>query len=50
MDEHTNKVKCPNCGQEIDVSDLLYHQLDDELNAKYKKALDDEKRMVSNKD
>jgi len=44
MDEHTNKVKCPNCGQEIDVSDLLYHQLDDELNAKYKKALDDEKR------
>ena len=20
MDEHTNKVKCPNCGQEIDVS------------------------------
>jgi hypothetical protein len=44
MDEHTNKVKCPNCGQEIDVSDLLYHQLDDELSEKYKQALAEEKR------
>ncbi len=48
MDEHANKVKCPNCGQEIDVSDLLYHQLDDELNDKYKKALDEEKRKFDN--
>ncbi len=44
MEEHTNKVKCPNCGQEIDVSDLLYHQLDDELSEKYRQALADEKR------
>ena len=35
MEQHANKIECPNCGQEIDVNELLYHKLDDELKKKY---------------
>lgn len=27
-------IKCPNCGTEIDVNEILYHQLEDELKQK----------------
>ena len=27
-------IKCPNCNTDIDVNDILYHQLEDELNQK----------------
>ena len=40
-------IKCPDCQTEIDVNEILYHQLEEELNKKaqkkdqeYKKALD----------
>jgi hypothetical protein len=35
MDENANRIACPNCGQEIDVNELLYHKLDEELSRKY---------------
>jgi hypothetical protein len=30
-------VKCPKCGAEIDVSEVLYHQIQEELSAKFEK-------------
>ena len=30
-----SKIKCPNCGADIDVNDILYHQLEKEKKAKF---------------
>jgi len=30
----TTTIKCPNCGTEINVNEILYHQLEDELKQK----------------
>lgn len=35
MNQHTSKINCPKCGTEIDVSEILYTQLDEELKIKY---------------
>jgi hypothetical protein len=43
MSQVSNQIKCPNCGQEIDVNDILYHQLDDELRKQYNDELAKEK-------
>jgi len=32
--QNTATIKCPNCQTEIDVNEILYHQLEDELNEK----------------
>jgi len=34
MDNKTT-IKCPNCGSDIDVNDVLYHQLENELKRKF---------------
>ncbi|MFV9614601.1 MAG: DUF2130 domain-containing protein [Gammaproteobacteria bacterium] len=39
MSEETGQIKCPNCGENIDVNEILYHQLDGELKKKYKDNL-----------
>ena len=39
MSEETSQIKCPNCGEIIDVNEILYHQLDNELKKKYKDSL-----------
>ena len=39
MGKNVNTIKCPNCGQEIDVNELLYHQLSDEIESKYREKL-----------
>jgi hypothetical protein len=44
MEDHANRIACPNCGQEIDVNELLYHQLDEELSRKYAAKLAGEQR------
>ncbi len=31
MNNETNKIRCPNCGKDIDVNEILYHQLDEEI-------------------
>lgn len=46
MEKQANKIKCPNCGQEIDVNNLLYHQLDDELKEKYNNEMLQEKNKL----
>jgi hypothetical protein len=32
--QNNTKIKCPNCSTDIDVNDILYHQLEDELKQK----------------
>ena len=39
MPQESNTVRCPNCAHELDVNDILYKQLDDELRQKYEAQL-----------
>jgi hypothetical protein len=39
-----NYIKCPNCGTQIDVNDLLSHQLEEEIRQKYQAQLAEEKQ------
>lgn len=41
------QIKCPNCGETIDVQDILAHQLEDELKKKYEAQLVKEKEKYS---
>jgi len=34
-----NKINCPNCGTDIDVQDILSHQLEEEIKQKYQSQL-----------
>lgn len=43
MTQGENKIDCPNCGNEIDVQDILYHQVDAQLKKKYQDELAKEK-------
>jgi len=38
-----SKITCPNCGNEIDVQDVLAHQLEDEIQKTYNAKLAEEK-------
>jgi len=35
MSQEKNQIKCPNCGEEIDVNDILHHQVEDRLKKEY---------------
>ena len=39
MNETDNRIECPNCGEQIDVNDLLYHQLEAEIKKDYNAKL-----------
>lgn len=43
MNQAPNKIECPNCGYEIDVNELLYHQVDEQLKKKYNDELAQER-------
>lgn len=32
MNQQENKIKCPDCGREINVNDILYHQVSEQVN------------------
>lgn len=38
-----SKIECPNCGHQIDVQDVLSHQLEEEIKKSYEAKLADEK-------
>ncbi len=38
------KITCPNCGHEIDVNNVIAHQLDEEYKKKYNAQLSEEKK------
>jgi len=44
MSQESSKINCPNCDFEIDVADILYHQVDSELKKKYNDDLAREKK------
>ena len=44
MENLSNTIECPNCGQLIDVNELLYNKLDDELKKKYNAQIAEEKK------
>jgi hypothetical protein len=43
MSQDKSIIKCPKCGEEIDVNDILYHQVDEQLKKEYKDELAKEK-------
>ncbi|MBT8446329.1 MAG: DUF2130 domain-containing protein [Gammaproteobacteria bacterium] len=47
MNQASTRIQCPNCGESIDVNDVLYHQLDDELRRKYADELAREKKRYA---
>jgi hypothetical protein len=49
MTEDKSKINCPNCGEEIDVNDILYHQVDQDLKQKYNDDLAKEKQIFETK-
>ena len=46
----SNTINCPNCSVEIDVQDILAHQLEDEIRAKYQNQLLVEKKLFEEKE
>ena len=42
--QNSTQVKCPNCGTNIDVQDILAHQVEEQIKVKYQSALADEKK------
>jgi len=42
--ENEAQVKCPNCGTDIDVQDILSHQLEEEIKQKYQSQIAEEKK------
>ncbi len=39
MSQEKSIIKCPKCGEEIDVNDILYHQVDEKLKKEYNNEL-----------
>ena len=39
MSQEKSIINCPKCGEEIDVNDILYHQVDEQLKKEYKDEL-----------
>ena len=35
MNKETTHIKCPNCGSKIDVNEILYHQLQEDIKKQY---------------
>jgi len=46
MSDKGNKVECPNCGYVIDVNELLYQQVDEQLKKKYRDDLAREREKI----
>lgn len=46
MDRET-QILCPNCGTEINVNEILYHKLEDDLKKKYSSQLAEEKKKYN---
>lgn len=49
MDHQPNRIACPNCGHLIDVQDILYHQVEEELKKKFRESLAAERNRYQDK-
>jgi len=43
MKQQSNTINCPKCGESIDINEILYHKVDEELRKKYDDQLSKEK-------
>ncbi|MDH4263591.1 MAG: DUF2130 domain-containing protein [Spirochaetia bacterium] len=43
MSLDSNNIKCPSCGHQIDVSEILSHQIEEEIKKKYNDQLSEER-------
>jgi hypothetical protein len=50
MENSKVNISCPNCGQPIDVDDILYHQMEEKSNKKYQAQLADIKKEFEDKE
>jgi hypothetical protein len=48
--EKETKIICPNCGAELDVNTILYHQLEEDLRKKFNSQLVEEKKRFEMKE
>lgn len=46
MSQEPSKIICPNCGEEIDVNEILYHQLNEQLSKKYNDKLAQDREKI----
>lgn len=46
MKQEKSIINCPQCGEEIDVNDILYHQVDEQLKKQYNEELAKEKEKI----
>jgi hypothetical protein len=42
--ERETKIECPNCGAEININEILYHQLEDDFKKRFTAQLAEEKK------
>ena len=46
MNQDQTTITCPECGTDIDVNDILYHRVDEQLKKKYQEELKREKQKI----
>ncbi len=46
MGKSSQKIKCPNCGQGIDVNEILYQELEEEIKSKYNQKILEQKKRI----
>ncbi|NOZ11511.1 MAG: DUF2130 domain-containing protein [Gammaproteobacteria bacterium] len=46
MNHEKSVINCPKCGEDIDVNEILYHQVDEQLKKKYNDDLAKEKEKI----
>lgn len=50
MNKPDINITCPDCGKEIDVDEILYHQLEEDISKKYKSQLSEAKKEFEEKE
>ena len=50
MEHNSEKITCPNCDFEIDVNEILYHQLEEKLKKDFNAKLTDQKKALKEKE
>ena len=50
METKSPKITCPNCGTEINVNEILYTQLQEEIKKEYNQKLIDQKKVFDDKE
>jgi hypothetical protein len=50
MEANREKIICPNCGTEIDVNEILYHQLEDQITSQFEAQLKAERAAIGEKE